>query len=73
MTLIIKNVKPDYVAAFKGLAKGVKAKVQMHKTDKEIAQKWEKEAKEAMRDYKAGKLKVYKSAKEMHEDILKNG
>lgn len=70
MTLIIKNVKPNYVAAFKGLAKGINAKVQTQKSDKEIAQEWQKEREEMIAAYKAGKLKTYQTAKEMHEDIL---
>lgn len=43
------------------------------KSKSEIAAEWIKEDERFIKDYKAGKLKVYKSAKEMHEDILKNG
>lgn len=72
MTLIIENVKEEFLPAFKGLAKGAQAKVKTKKTKAEIAAEWRKESEEMDRLYKEGKLKTYSSIKEMHEDILKD-
>ena len=72
MTLIIENVKEEFLPAFRGLAKGVQAKIKTKKTKAEIAAQWRKESEEMERLYKEGKLKAYSNIKEMHEDILKD-
>ena len=69
MTLTIENVKPEFLPAFKELAKGVNAKLKARRSDKEIAAEWQRESEEMMREYRAGRLKAYKSAREMHEDL----
>ena len=66
MTLVIENVKEEFLPAFKGLAKGVQARLKAKRSDKEIAAEWKKEVGEMMEDYRAGRLKAYKNAKEMH-------
>ena len=43
MTLVIENVKEEFVPAFKGLAKGVQAKVRAKKTRAEIIAEMERE------------------------------
>lgn len=70
MTLVIENVKEEFLPAYKGLAKSTQAKLKTRRSDKEIAAEWKKESEEMMRDYRAGRLKAYTSVKEMHEDIL---
>ena len=37
---------------------------------KEIKKNWNDEYKELIKDYKANKIKSYKDAKKMHQDIL---
>lgn len=73
MTLTIKNVEPRFLPTFKAFSKCFNAKVEAKKTREEIISEWEKEDEQFIKDYKAGKAKVYKSAKEMHEDIFANG
>lgn len=72
MTLIIENVKEEFLPAFKGLSKSIQAKIKTKKTRAEIIAKWERESEKMDKAYKKGKLKTYLSAEEMHKDILKN-
>ncbi|HIV48391.1 hypothetical protein [uncultured Helicobacter sp.] len=44
MTLVIENVKEEFVPVLKGLAKGVQAKVKTKKTRAEIIAEMEKES-----------------------------
>lgn len=73
MTLTIKNVEPRFLPTFKAFSKCFNAKVEAKKSKSEIVTEWIKEDEQFIKDYKAGKAKVYKSAKEMHEDIFANG
>ncbi|TLD79716.1 hypothetical protein LS70_009705 [Helicobacter sp. MIT 11-5569] len=70
MTLIIENVKEEFLPAFKGLAKGVNAKLKAKKNKAEKIVGMERESEEMNTLYKQGKLKTYSSAKEMHADIF---
>lgn len=70
MTLVIENVKEEFLPAYKGLAKSTQAKLKARRSDKEIADEWKREGEEMMKEYKAGRLKAYTNAKAMHEDIL---
>lgn len=67
MTLIIENVKDEFLPAFRGLAKGAQAKIRTKKTKAEIAAQWRKESEEMERLYKEGKLKTFSSMKEYRE------
>ncbi|PAF41130.1 hypothetical protein [Helicobacter sp. 11S02596-1] len=69
MTLIIENVKDEFVPAFRDLAKSAKSKIKTKRSDKEIAEEWRRESEELMRDYKAGKIKGYDDIDEMFEAI----
>ena len=64
MTLIIENVKEEFLPAYRGLNKSFKVKMKTKKTQAELAQEYLKESKEMDELYKAGKLKTYKSMKE---------
>lgn len=66
MTLVIENVKEEFVPAFKGLAKGVQAKVRAKKTRAEIIAE-ERESEEMTRLYKEGKLKTFRSMEEYRQ------
>ncbi|WP_297571510.1 hypothetical protein [uncultured Helicobacter sp.] len=70
MTLIIENVKEEFLPAFKGLAKGIKAKIRTQKSRAEAIAQMEKESEEMDKLHKQGKLKTYSNAKKMHKDIL---
>ncbi|WP_394995932.1 hypothetical protein [uncultured Helicobacter sp.] len=67
MTLVIENVKEEFVPAFKGLAKGVQAKVRAKKTRAEIIAEMERESEEMTRLYKEGKLKTFSSMEEYRQ------
>ena len=69
MTLVIENVKEEFLPAYKGLAKSTQAKLKARRSDKEIAAEWKKESDEMMRDYKAGRLKGFTSIEELREDL----
>ena len=69
MTLIIENVKEEFLPAFKGLAKGVQARLKAKRSDKEIAAEWKKEVGEMMEDYKAGRIKAFSSIEELKKDL----
>lgn len=56
MTLIIENVKEEFLLAFKGLAKGINAKVKTKKSKKEPSEM----LKEVMREVKEGKVERFK-------------
>lgn len=91
MTLVVENVKEEYLPACKAFFKALNAKCKLEKPAKK-AQKRDyfamdadgnvfkksvvksvlAQRKELLEQYKAGTLKTYNSAKEMHEDILKN-
>ncbi len=67
MTLIIENVKDEFIPAFKGLAKSINATITTKKPDK--ANKWQEQSKQMIRDYKAGKIKGFKSIQDLREDL----
>lgn len=69
MTLVIENVKAEFLPAYKGLAKSTKAKLKARRSDKEIADEWKKESEQMMRDYKAGRLKGFTSIEELRKDL----
>lgn len=69
MTLVIENVKEEFLPAYKGLAKSTQAKLKARRSDKEIAAEWKKESDEMMREYKAGRLKGFTSIEELREDL----
>ena len=87
MTLVIENVKDEFVPSLKAFVKAINARCKaetkpkikaqnLGKTKKAKLSEFEKEILKAdrqiERDIKSGKLKAYKSAKKMHEDILNN-
>lgn len=69
MTLVIENVKEEFLPAYKGLAKSTQAKLKARRSDKEIAAEWKKESEEMMRDYRAGRLKGFTSIEELKRDL----
>ncbi|MDO7253444.1 hypothetical protein [Helicobacter cappadocius] len=70
MTIIIENASEDLAKVIKGIAKIGNSKCKISKDNK--AREWKKESEEMIRDYKAGKIKAYDSAKEMHKEILED-
>ena len=77
MTLLIENVKEEFVPSLKAFVKAINAQCRAQKPSEKA--KSPKSAFERAvlradaqieRDIKSGKLKGYKSAKKMHEDIL---
>ncbi len=71
----MKNVNEEMLKAIKSMLKTqpeiifkVKKKKQEY-SDKKLVE-WAELAKEAERDYLAGKIKGYKTAEEMHKDIF---
>ncbi|PAF43618.1 hypothetical protein [Helicobacter sp. 11S02596-1] len=69
MTLIIENVKDEFVPAFRDLAKSAKSKIKTKRSDKEIATEWRRESEQIKADYKAGKIKGFKSIEALREDL----
>lgn len=73
MTLVVENVRDEFLPSLKAFVKAINAKC---KVEKPKLSKFEKEIikadKQIERDIKNGTLKAYKSAKKMHEDILSN-
>lgn len=69
MTLVIENVKEEFLPAYKGLAKSTQAKLKARRSDKEIADEWKRESEEMMREYKAGRLKGFTSIEELKRDL----
>ena len=69
MTLVIENVKKEFLPAYKGLAKSTQAKLKARRSDKEIADEWKRESEEMMKEYKAGRLKAYADIEELREQI----
>ncbi len=69
MTLVIENVKKEFLPAYKGLAKSTQAKLKARRSDKEIADEWKRESEEMMKEYKAGRLKAYADIEELREEL----
>lgn len=69
MTLVIENVKEEFLPAYKGLAKSTQAKLKARRSDKEIADEWKRESEEMMKEYKAGRLKAYADIEELREEL----
>lgn len=69
MTLVIENVKEEFLPAYKGLAKSTQAKLKARRSDKEIADEWKRESEEMMKEYKAGRLKGYTDIEELREEL----
>lgn len=71
MTLILENVKDEFVPTIKALSKAINAKC---KIEKPKATKLEKELllqlQEIEEKRKKGTLKTYTSAKEMHAELF---
>lgn len=70
MTLIIKNVDEAFLPIFEGIAKSIKAKCEVDKTDNQ-ALKWKKEADKMLKAYKAGKLKAFDDINELRAELEK--
>lgn len=71
MTLVVENVQAEFVPSLKAFAKAINAKckvqeAKLSKFEKSVL----KAEKQIQKDIKSGTLKAYKSAKQMHEDIL---
>lgn len=72
MTLVIKNVKAEFLPAFKGLAKGANAKCEIEKPKKlsKFAKGILKAAAQVEQERKNGTLRVFTNVDEMVETIL---
>lgn len=70
MTIVIENASEDLAKAIKAMTKISSAKCKVSQDSK--AKQWKKESEEMIRDYKAGKIKAYDSAKVMHKEILED-
>lgn len=62
MVLILENENEAFLKAVKAMAKAFNVKITAKK------QNWQDEYKELLKDYKAGKIKSFKSAREAFKD-----
>lgn len=70
MSIVIENASEDLAKAIKAIAKVSSTKCKVSQDNK--AKRWKKESQQMIRDYKAGKIKAYDSAKAMHKEILED-
>lgn len=68
MTIVIENASEDLAKVIKGIAKIGNTKYKVSKDNK--AKQWKKGSDQMIKDYKAGKIKSYSNAKEMHKELL---
>ncbi|PAF41201.1 hypothetical protein [Helicobacter sp. 11S02596-1] len=78
MTLIIENVGNELLPALKSVAKlgncNIKVKKEkQHRLKPEVEKAILQDLAEIEEERKNGTLKTFKTAREMHEDIFKNG
>lgn len=74
MTLIIQNVKEEYLSAFKGLAEGTNATLEVEGEDecpicKQYGYKPNDELIEAIKEFERGEVVRYDSVEEMMKDL----
>lgn len=67
MTLIIENVKDEFLPAFKALTKAMNAKCKVEKP--KLSKALLKEREELLKDYKNGTLKIFDSHTDFVEAI----
>ena len=74
MTLVIKNVKAEFLPAFKGLAKGANAKCEIEKPKKlsKFAKSILKAKAQVEEERRNGTLRVFTSAQE-YRQAVENG
>ena len=63
----IENANKNIISALRAV---LKTQPELKFKIKEIKENWNDEYKELIKDYKANKIKSYKDAKKMHQDIL---
>ncbi len=68
--VLIKDVNQDMIAALEALAKCFDKKCEIKQTKNIKVLSLREEVEQIKKDYLAGKISGYKSAKQMHEEIL---